>query len=380
MNDAKENKILNLFEFLTKKRRTIFLYTFSIALLSIIISVLLPNWYSSKAVIIPPENRGMSAAGALISDLPFSSLFSSFSGGGNEGINKYISILKSRRVADEIIKKYDLTEVYDFTGNFYYEDVVKKLNSNVAISETDQGTLEFSVLDKDPLRAKEMVQSYLQLLDSLNQVLSRRAAHFQRIFIEKRIDETYKKLAVYEDSLDAYQQKNGFIALSAEASSDISTAAEIQSRLLILQIQHNLLKSRVSSDNIELKKISDEIKIIKKKIRSIPPILKKSLRIYREIKIQNNILKFLIPEYERAKIDELKDTPTIQILDPPQEPTKKTKPKRSIIVILSTLLGFFFVIGYFSFKYRLSELEKTNPTEAAKWAYILKNIFKVWSK
>ena len=44
------------------------------------------------------------------------------------------------------------------------------------------------------------------------------------------------------------------------------------------------------------------------------------------------------PEYEQAKIQEAKDTPTVQILDSPSWPIKKTKPKRVITVLVAGVL------------------------------------------
>lgn len=43
---------------------------------------------------------------------------------------------------------------------------------------------------------------------------------------------------------------------------------------------------------------------------------------------------------EQSKIEENRETPTVLILDSPNVPDKKSKPKRLIIIVLSTAVVF----------------------------------------
>ncbi|MFO7891950.1 MAG: GNVR domain-containing protein [bacterium] len=52
------------------------------------------------------------------------------------------------------------------------------------------------------------------------------------------------------------------------------------------------------------------------------------------------MLEYLAPQYEQAKIQEMKDVPTIQVIDWATRPEWKSKPKRAYIVILSFLISF----------------------------------------
>ena len=55
------------------------------------------------------------------------------------------------------------------------------------------------------------------------------------------------------------------------------------------------------------------------------------IRHYREVSLQQKILEFLLPQYEQAKIQEAKDTPTVQVLDKAVTPVKRKKPKRRLL-------------------------------------------------
>jgi LPS O-antigen subunit length determinant protein (WzzB/FepE family) len=60
----------------------------------------------------------------------------------------------------------------------------------------------------------------------------------------------------------------------------------------------------------------------------------------RDVVVMTVLDKLLTKEYETAKI-ELKNTvPTIAVLDSAVVPQKRTKPKRTIIVLICTAVGF----------------------------------------
>ena len=64
----------------------------------------------------------------------------------------------------------------------------------------------------------------------------------------------------------------------------------------------------------------------------------------RNVKYREAVWEILAKQYEAAKIDEAKDYPLIQILDVATIPEKKSKPKRALIVQLSTLLVFLLTV------------------------------------
>ena len=75
------------------------------------------------------------------------------------------------------------------------------------------------------------------------------------------------------------------------------------------------------------------------------PELETQLRqLMREVEIQNTLFTFLTQQYEEAKINEARDTPTIQVLDIAVNPNIKFKPFRSVLVIAAGIFGLIFGI------------------------------------
>ena len=76
------------------------------------------------------------------------------------------------------------------------------------------------------------------------------------------------------------------------------------------------------------------------KLKGSPDIVMNFLRLQRNVEIQNKILSYIIPIYEQSKIDEKRDTPVVLVLDYPFVPERKAKPKRIVMILLFTAVGF----------------------------------------
>jgi len=96
-------------------------------------------------------------------------------------------------------------------------------------------------------------------------------------------------------------------------------------------------------------------------VNDIPELGKKYLFLQRDIEVQKTIYQLLMQQYEQAKIQEAKDSPTIQVLDPPSLAQKRTKPKRAIIVITSAIVSFFLSLLIMWIKEFPQNLQKTDP-------------------
>ena len=85
----------------------------------------------------------------------------------------------------------------------------------------------------------------------------------------------------------------------------------------------------------------------------------------RNLKYQEAVWEILAKQFEMSKMDEAKDFPLIQMLDKAIPPERKAKPKRSMIVILATLVAFFIAVIWAFIKEALSR-SGTNSEQAAR--------------
>jgi uncharacterized protein involved in exopolysaccharide biosynthesis len=89
------------------------------------------------------------------------------------------------------------------------------------------------------------------------------------------------------------------------------------------------------------------------------------LEALRNMKFEESIYQVLVKQYEIAKLDEAKNAPLIQIMDKAIVPERKSKPKRSLIVIGATLAALLLGLLTAFVKYGISDT-KQNPSQFEK--------------
>jgi tyrosine-protein kinase Etk/Wzc len=375
--ESREVHWFHYLQILFRWRKFYLITIFGVCVVAAIISLILPKYYQSTATILPPVTSG--GFESLIPD-EIRGFFGSFAG-ENVEVSTYMAILGSRNLREKMIGKFDLTHVYRFQEPYHIEDLLRVLDKNIAVTFDGQNPLRVSVVDRDPKRAAEMVNFMVTELDQMYQKIKNQQAHFNRAFLEGRVEETRAALTVYEDSLRIFQEQNQAISPTDQAVAAIKIASDLVAQLMALDVQIQVLENSVQSDHPQLKMLREQRKGIQNQIKlltqssdgksiesipmpgldQLPKLGMRYLQLYREVEIRNKLLEFLIPQYEQARIQEVRDTPTVTVLDEGRVPTKRIKPKRKKLVLVTALLTFLVCsIIVFSFEY-YSRIKDADP-------------------
>ena len=385
---TQDNEVLtdNFLLFWTN-RRLILKNTIIVAFISLIISLLLPKWYASKAVVLS-SGAGKFNFLSSISPIPVANFGLSTI---NEDINNFIAILQSRTVKEYMVNKFNLVERYNQRDIEY---AMEAFEEKMELEVTEEGTLEISIIDKDPIVAKQMVSEALIMLDQINQNIGMEAGRYNREFLEKRLSQNENNLEKAELDLKIFQEKTGIIDLVAQLSSTMQMSAqaynsifdaytELYAKKIETETQLAVAKTTLSINNptlMQLEKLLNEqtfqleqlmVELDAKlqyllssitptqvdnipniefsvSFNSLPSLGLENARLIREVKMQSTIQEILIPQYEQAKLEETKNIPTLQLIDKPKVAINKAKPKRALIVIGSTLMS---ILVSFTFVY-----------------------------
>jgi len=358
-----------------------------VAFVSLIVSLLLPKWYASKAVVLS-SGAGKFNFLSSISPIPVADFGLSTI---NEDINNFIAILQSRTVKEYMVNKFNLVERYKQRDIEYAMEAYEEI---MELEVTEEGTLEISIIDKDPIVAKQMVSEVLIMLDQINQNIGMEAGRYNREFLEKRLNQNQNDLEKAELALKTFQEKTGILDLVAQLTSTMQMSAqaynsifdaytELYAKKIETETQLAVAKTTLSINNptlMQLEKLLNEqtfqleqlmIELDAKlqyllssitptqvdnipniefsvSFNSLPSLGLENARLIREVKLQSTIQEILIPQYEQAKLEETKNIPTLQLIDKPKVAINKAKPKRALIVIGSTLMS---ILVSFTFVY-----------------------------
>ena len=352
-----------------------------------IFSLIMPKTFQSTAVLMPPKSESDNNIISQIGEIAIGNFLDD--GADNES-NTIFAILKSRTMAESIINKLNLIEIYKSEN---LEEAVKTFQKNIIFRDLEEGTISVSAFAQTPWLSDEkdcgyarqlsvdIVQYIISELDRVNKLLQTDKARYQRLFLEKRHNETILQLQAAEEELRIFQNKHNTLDLIEQTKAAINIGAEIKSQILVEEVKLGVLSKTYKSDHPEIEKLKMQIseleyqlsaldihadntlkedKNIFPKYSEVPDLSIKLMRLQREIEIQSALYLFLSEKYESSKIKEARDTPTIQILDDASSPIKRYKPKRTLMVIGYSIIIFFLSMIYvilFTYYRKESNLE-----------------------
>lgn len=363
------HSVLDFLSVLVKYRKFITRFVLGTTLIVTVGAFFLPKWYKSTASVFPAEKAelfGLEGISSLAKTFSPSRALSAF--GGNQQLERYMAILKSGTVLGAVIQKFDLVRVYEITS-YPGEKTVKELLSNVELNIEPEGNLTISVYDKDPQRAADMANYFVEMLNKTNTELEVQNARGNRGFIEERYKKNLADLAAAEESLRVFQKRYGIIAMPEQTEASIKAAAEITAQLALKEVQMGVLRKTQSLDNPVAMAAKIEIEELKNKLAQmgsfgsnvgkdmkvfvpfdrVPDLGMEYLRRYRDVEIQYKILQFITPLYEQAKVEERRQTPSVIVLDRAAPAERKAKPKISLYAlmafVISSVVSLFAVFG-----------------------------------
>ena len=277
----------------------------------------------------------------------------------------FVSILKSRVMADDVIAKFNLMERY---RRKTLVDTREDMADRVRITVTKEKLIKLAVEDTDPQVAADMANFYVANLDRLNRTVNISKASQNRAFIERRLAETQETMAKAEEALRDFQMKNKTVAVEAQSKVMIEAAAMIQAQITAQEVQLQVMGTYLSPDNPDLARIRSNIDELKKQLSlmesgkngkgmmpaqerlhpamiAVPELALQYARLFRQVKVQETLFTLLTSQYEQAKIAEARDTPTVQVLDPGVPADKRSRPRILLNTAVAGVLAL--VVGVF---------------------------------
>lgn len=348
-------RFIDVLSALALNKKSILISVFGVMLCTAGTSFLLTKKFKSDAVVLLPERSGIlldALSSGSGSDL--GSIGANLLGAGASGnLNRCMAILNSRKLREDLINHFGLLEAY---GVEKMEDALEIVDKNLT-TESDRKlgtiTITFRFQDDEKITA-EMTNFIVAKLDDINRELSTEQARSTRKFIEERHNEARAELQSYEDSLNAFQNAFGIISIPDQLRAGIDAAAQLQTQLVTEEIQYNVKKNILAADHPDLLRLRSEIKELRRTqaqmergdvemgvfipFNNAPDLGLRYYRLFRNVQISEKIVGFLVPQYEQAKIQEARDTPTLLILDKAKPADYPYWPRKKVLTLLAGLI------------------------------------------
>lgn len=351
-DDNKSYPVIKLIIDIVKNKRYVFKFTFSGFIISVIICLLLPNIYRSRALILPSQ-QDQSFTNSLLMQMGGVAGVASDMFGGVTQSEMFAGILKSEEIKDAIIDRFKLLKVYD---KKYRIEAYKALDEAVTITVGKKDSIvSIAVEDVDPNRAAAMANAFVNELEKLMIRMSTRGASLNKAYLAERLSKSKQDLIQAEDAYAKFQTANKVLDIGEQAKGTIKGIADLVAQKMALEVQLATLRRQFTESSQEVKNTKQSIaavtaRIIQQegkdglsaipKVGAVPSVVQEFAKLMRDVKVQESLVELLAKQYEVANLTEQKNVASVQQVQVARAPDKKAKPPRFLIVAGMTLMSF----------------------------------------
>src|SRR6266481_6579573 len=305
-----------------------------------LVALLIPSRYQSTTRLMPPDSQANASLGMLAALTAKSGSGMGAVAGDLLGIRGsgalFTGILGSRTVQDRLIARFQLHKVY---GIRLEQDTRAKLAENTEISEDRKsGIITISVTDRDPRLAAGIAQAYVEELNQLVAELSTSAAHRERVFLEERLGSVKLDLDDASQKFSQFESANKTIDIKEQARAMVQGAAAVEGELIATESELKGLEEIYTVNNVRVRAVKARIAELRRQldkmggatptgnrespvisdaayptIRRLPLLGVAYADLFRRMQIQEAVYETLTQQFELAKVQEAKETPSVKV-------------------------------------------------------------------
>jgi tyrosine-protein kinase Etk/Wzc len=344
-------------------RRTIVRNVVVVAVLVGIITLFLPKRYVAETSLLPPDDAQSSSLLSTLAGTPLAQLGISPASSTSD---LFVQILQSRSVLDQVVqtafddghgKTRPLMEIMKIRSR---EGARKVLQQSIRVSASTEGVIRLAVEMPRPKLAADVANAFVAALDQINQEKYTTRAKNSRIYIEQQLEETEQKLKQAADSLMVFKETYKAVSLEEQTKVAIEQAGEIKGKIIAKEVELGVALQTMKANNVYIVQLKKEIEELNKQYNKmqigdaaslinatefyipfseVPEVGLKLANLTRNMKVQQTVWELLNQQYYQAKIQEARDTPTVQVLDEAIPPEKAAKPQKKLLVIVAAFLA-----------------------------------------
>jgi uncharacterized protein involved in exopolysaccharide biosynthesis len=302
---GREVSILALVNILLRQRWVVVTSTLAVASLVSLVSLALPRTHSSAGRFLPEaDNSNMTRLSGLAAQFGLTVPGT----GGQQSPEFYVALLRSREILGTIA--VDTFQFVAVTGRAWWRDTVRMSGTPIEL---------FEINPEGPL-AKRRDLAIERLLAETSAEADRETG-----LVRWRVTTPWPELS----------------RLMADRMLELVVTFDLEKRQSQAGAERRFIEGRVQATQEELRDAENELEAFLRQNREFarsPSLRFEHDRLERKVVLLQQVVTSLIQSFEQARVDEVRNTPSITVVDEPEIPAR---PDRRYL-ILKGLLGLTF--------------------------------------
>jgi len=363
----------------------------AIVVIGLVVALLLPSRYTATVVLMPPQSGGASSSAAMMAQLSGIGALAA-SGGGMSMKNpndQQVALLKSRTVEDAMVDRFHLRELYHRS---YQSSTRRRWEAHSDVDNgLKDGLLRLSVTDTDAARAAAMANGWVEEYRRFSATLAITEAAQRRLFYEQQLSLAHEDLVRAEEQMKDVEQRTGVIDAEGQDRTLIASAAVLRGQLAAKQVEIRAMREFAADQNPDLERAEQELAGMEGQLAAMDAdsnrasgdlvapkgkVTQASLdyaRALREVKYRETVQDLLTRQYEGARVDEARQGPLVQVVEPAIPPDKPINTYR-IWTAVAALLGALPVALLGAAAAELAVILRSARRRAGSWSVALEHV------
>ena len=225
---------------------------------------------------------------------------------------------------------------------------VEELQQSLKIAEKGRGSAMIGVTleGHDPRWITNVLNEIAK--EYVRQNVDRRAEEAANTlkFLDTQLPQLRKELEQAESNYNNFRNSKGTVNLSEEGSTLLKLGTDLQAKIFEVRQKRDELAARFTTAHPsvqlverQLADLRSENERIASEIRRLPKLEQETLRLSRDVKANNELYVNLLNSAQQLKLVKAGKVGNVRLIDSAVTPQRPIKPKRALIVLLSSLIG-----------------------------------------
>lgn len=384
-----ENSIENSFagrwiRSVSSNLRRIAVLCFVVAIASTVWALTRKQYWTASAITVVPGGQqsslGLAGIGGLAGDLLSDKLAGIGSMMGVESseldANLVFQVLTSRTVFERVIFKYHLLADMKVPT---MDDALTKFWEKVSVFLTPEGFFVVSMEADSRENAAAMVNDIIEFSNQqLSTIITSRARR-SRLAAEEYLEAAEESLLIAQNRMERFREETGLLFPEQQGIQFMDLLGTLETELLLAEADFAGISGTMSSSGTAYLEIARRVAFLRSSMMgkaagdslsyfpgldSMPSILKEYENIAIDLETRRAIYLMLRQELESLKLEEAKDSPSLEIIVPAVPSALRSYPKRGRMVITYTAIALFLFllwIAVITYAKQLLDDESTGP-------------------
>ena len=330
-----------------ERRRLLIPLHVAVAVLAVGVAFILPRWYMASVTLVPAPTEGLTldltGAGTLLSAAPFGL------GVGPTPQDHLCMVLRSRAVADTLLDRFALRERWRLKRR---DDARQQLGELTHLTMPREGQVVVEVEAREPSLARDLADAYARAAAAEGIRLKSSLAVQRRVYLERRMADLERELAVASTTLRQFEESHGAVSLPDQARETVESFGALRARKVLLETELAAARRYFTDESPEVRTLRDRIVELDRQVsqldraggpmqprgKDLPALRQRYIELTREQTSLMAVAELLRRAREQARVEEANPVPTFSILDAAEIPEIPSRPSRKLTVLLAVAL------------------------------------------